>query len=139
LSPDSKPAPIPDHDSRPFWEACKQHELRVQRCAACGRFRWPPRTFCPGCYSREHEWVRLPGRGAVYSFSIVHHAVSPAFKDETPYVVALVELDGADGQVRLLSNVIDCPVEEVEVGMPVEVVFEDRSPEATVPLFRRVG
>jgi uncharacterized OB-fold protein len=132
VTPQAKPAPVPDQDSQPFWDACREHELRGQRCAACGRFRWPPRAYCPACLSAESEWVRLSGRGQVYSFSVVHHAVAPAFKDATPYVVALVTPDGTDGRMQLLSNVIDCPWEQVRVGMAVEVVFD----ETMLPSFR---
>lgn len=138
MTPQAKPAPVPDHDSQPFWDACREHQLRAQRCTACGRFRWPPRAYCPACWSADHEWAVLSGRGAVYSFSVVHHAVSPVFKDAVPYVVALVTLDGTDGRVQLLSNVTGCPWEEVRVGLEVEAVFEDIAPEASLPLFRPV-
>jgi uncharacterized OB-fold protein len=134
VTPVEKPLPVPDKDTQPFWDACRQHELRVQRCTACGRFRWPPRGFCPSCFSWEHEWTRLSGRGSVYSFVVVHHAVSPAFKDEAPYVVAMIALDGTDDEVQLTSNVVECPWEAVKVGMSVEVVFDD----AGLPKFRPV-
>lgn len=138
MSPDAKPAPIADHDSEPFWEYCRAHELRAQRCSSCGAFRWPPRTFCPKCYSWEYEWARLSGFGTVYSFSVVHHAVLPAFKEEAPYVVALVSLDGTDNEVKLLSNVVECPWDAVEVGMPVELTFDDAATDVPLPKFRRV-
>ena len=132
MTPEAKPAPLPDHDSQPFWDGCRAHQLRAQRCTACGRFRWPPRTFCPACWSLDYEWTELLGRGTVYSFSVVHHVVSPAFKQEAPYVVALITVDGSGDQVRLLSNVIDCDWEQVRVGMAVEVVFD----ETGLPKFR---
>jgi len=131
-----KPLPVPDHDSQPFWDGCREHELRIQRCMACGRFRWPPRAYCPSCCSPDHEWARLSGHGTIYSFSVVHHAVVPAFKDEVPYVVALISLEGAGERVQLLSNVIGCPWEDVQVGMPVQVLFEDVTPDVTLPKFR---
>jgi|SRR5581483_9769316 len=132
----AKPAPVPDADTRPFWEACRAGELRAQRCTHCGRFRWPPQGFCPGCYAWEHTWERLAGRGTVTSFSVVHHSAVPSFKDDLPYVVALITLDGTDDRVTLTSNVVDCPWEEVRVGMPVEVVFRAIAAEATLPQFR---
>lgn len=135
MSPETKPAPIPDRDTAPFWEYCQAHELRAQRCTACGAFRWPPRAFCPKCWSWDFEWTKLSGRGTVASFSVVHHVTSPAFKDEAPYVVALVTLDGTGGQVTLLSNIVGCPWDHVQVGLPVEVTFEDRGPDLTVPVF----
>ena len=136
MSPDAKPVPIPDHDTQPFWDACKEHELRAQRCTSCGRFRWPPRAFCPACYSWEYAWTRLSGRGTVYSFSVVHHVVVPAFGGDAPYVVALVTLEGTGDEVRLLSNIIGCSWEAVQVGMLLQVEFEDASADVTLPKFR---
>ena len=134
----AKPAPIPDEDTQPFWDACKAHELRVQRCSACGRFRWPPRGFCPACFSWDYKWEALSGRGTVHSFSVVHHVVNPAFKGSAPYVVALIAVAGTDGHVKLASNVVGCAWEEVKVGMEVEVLFEDLTEEVALPLFRPV-
>ncbi|HLH22964.1 MAG TPA: Zn-ribbon domain-containing OB-fold protein [Chloroflexota bacterium] len=131
-----KPAPVPDPDTRPFWDACRERELRAQRCTRCGRFRWPPQGFCPACYAWEHDWVRLSGRGTVTAFSVVHHSTAPAFKDELPYVVALIALDGTGDRVTITSNVVGCPWEAVAVGMPVEVVFTAISTEAMLPQFR---
>ena len=136
MSEYTKPVPVPDLDTRSFWDACKEHELRAQRCTSCGRFRWPPQGFCPGCYSWDHEWTRLSGLGRVKSFSVVHHSAVPSFRDELPYVVAVIALDGTDGRVDIMSNVGGCPWEDVRVGMPVQVVFEDVSAEATLPKFR---
>ncbi|HEX6513624.1 MAG TPA: Zn-ribbon domain-containing OB-fold protein [Chloroflexota bacterium] len=135
----AKSLPVPDMDTQPFWDACKARELRVQRCAGCGRFRWPPRAFCPRCFSWDAEWARLSGRGTVYSYTVVHHVTSPAFKEDVPYVVALVTLEGTDGAVQLIGNVIGCPWEHVQAGMPVEVMFEDVSPDVTLPQFRPSG
>jgi uncharacterized protein len=132
----ARPAPIADLDTQPFWDACQQGELQAQRCTSCGRFRWPPQGFCPGCYSWDYEWTRLSGRGTVTAFSVVHHSSVPSFKDDLPYVVALVALDGTDDRVTITSNVVGCPWEAVQVGMPVEVVFNAVSAEATLPQFR---
>lgn len=131
----SKPLPVVDSDGRPFWEACRRHELRAQRCRDCGHFRWPPRGACPACHSWDSDWALLDGAGAVASFVVVHRA-PPAFAADAPYVVAYVELDGADGQVKLLSNVVGCAWEEVRVGTRVHVVFEDVSPEISLPKFQ---
>jgi len=132
----TKPAPVPDRDTQPFWDACQAHELRAQQCTSCGRFRWPPQPFCPSCYSWEYEWRLLSGLGQVESFTVVQHTAVPSFKNDLPYVVALVALDGTDNRVLLTSNVVGCPWEEVTVGMRVEVAFNEVSPEATLPQFR---
>src|SRR4051812_39240772 len=138
MSEVAKTPPMPDLDTRPFWDACREGELRVQRCTACGRFRWPPQGFCPACYAWEHEWVPLSGRGTVTAFSIVHHSTAPAFQAELPYVVAVIALDGTDDHVAITSNVVGCPSDAVAVGMLVEVVFTPISDEATLPQFRPV-
>src|SRR6266496_3832241 len=95
----AKPLPVPDADTKPFWDACKAHELRAQRCSACGRLRWPPQGFCPSCYSWDHEWTVLSGKGKVESFSVVHHTAIPSFKESIPYVVAVIMMDETDGNV----------------------------------------
>jgi len=132
----TKPAPVPDRDTQPFWDACQAHELRAQQCTSCGRFRWPPQPFCPSCYSWEYEWRLLSGLGQVESFTVVQHTAVPSFKNDLPYVVALVALDGTDNRVLLTSNAVGCSWEDVTVGMRVDVAFNEVSPEATLPQFR---
>lgn len=131
-----KPLPAPDVDTQPFWVACKEHELRAQRCSQCGTFRWPPRQLCPHCHSWDHEWVKLGGTGTVYSYVVVHHVTVPAFQGDAPYVIAHITIDGTDERVRIMRNVIDIPWEQVKVGIPVRVVFEDVTPDITLPKFR---
>jgi len=134
----AKPLPKTDVDSQPFWDACKQRELRAQRCGDCQRFRWPPQGFCPECYSWEYEWSRLPQTGKVVTFVVVHYAAVAAFQPDLPYVVAHIAVDDADGRVQLISNIIGCPWEDVKVGMAVKAVFEDVSPEVTLAKFEPV-
>src|SRR5438874_11406719 len=117
----AKPLPTPDADTRPFWEACTAHEVRAQRCTGCGRFRWPPGPLCPHCRSWDFEWSKLAGTGEVYSYVVVQYSAVPVFAAEMPYVVARITLDGTDGAVRLTSNVVGCPPDEVRVGMQVTV------------------
>lgn len=132
----AKPLPAPDLDSQPFWEGCRARELRAQRCRQCRQLRWPPQAFCPKCYSWDFEWTKLGETGTVYSFVVVHYVSIAAFQGDVPYVVAHITVDGTDERVRLTSNVIGCPWQDVRVGMPVRVVFEDVTPEFTLPKFR---
>ena len=83
--------------------------------------------------SSRVEWVRSAGVGEVYTFSVTYQNHSPGFREELPYVLAVVEL--ADG-VRLMTNVIGCSPDQVRIGMAVEIVFEDVTPEVTLPKFR---
>ncbi len=132
----AKPVPRPDQDTQPFWDACKEHELQAQQCSSCGKFRWPPRSLCPHCRSWDFQWVPLAGTGTVYSYVVVHHVTVPAFADDAPYVIAQITVEGTDGEMRLTSNIVGCPWEDVRVGMPVTVVFEDVTREITLPKFR---
>jgi len=115
----------------PFFAAARRRELVVQRCRACGAYRFPARDICSRCLSREAAWERVAGRGVVFSFAVMHQAYHPAF--QVPYAVVVVELEEG---VRMLSNVVDCPLRELAIGMPVEVVFEELSAEVTLPKFR---
>ena len=135
----AKPLPAPNPDTKPFWDACKDHELRAQQCSACGRFRCPPQGVCLSCYSCDFEWAKLGETGTVCSFVVVHYVSVPAFAGDIPYVIAQITMDGTDNQVILTSNVIDCPWETVKVGRAVRVVDDDVTPEATTPKFRPVA
>ena len=130
----TKPLPQVSPEMAPFFEAAHRHQLVVQRCAGCGELRFPARSICSTCLSREATWVPVSGRGTVFSFAIMHQAVHPGFAADVPYAVVVVELDEGP---RLLSNLVDCPTADVRVGMPVDVVFDALTPEVTLPKFRR--
>ncbi|MGH7771962.1 MAG: Zn-ribbon domain-containing OB-fold protein [Candidatus Binatia bacterium] len=134
--PIAKNQPFLDEpEAKPFWASLKEHRLTAQRCSACGKFfPFPPKAFCPNCLSSEYEWAPVSGKGKVYSHVTYHRAWHPAYQDKVPYNVSLIELDEG---VRMVSNVVGCPPEEVQIGLPVEVVFEDLG-EYTLPKFRPV-
>jgi uncharacterized OB-fold protein len=129
----AKPLPRIDEESKGYWEACKRRELVLQRCASCGTLRHYPRAVCPVCLSDAVEWRHAAGTGTVYTFTVTHQNQAPGFRDALPYVLAYVELDEG---VRLLTNIVDCPPDDVRIGMPVEVVFEDATAEIALPRFR---
>jgi len=128
-----KPLPAITEDTQPYWEGTKQGELRAQRCRGCRHLWLPPAILCPKCLSEDVEWERLAGRGTIYSFIVVHRPQHPAFLEDAPYNVAIVELDEG---VRMHTNVVECANEELAVGMPVEVVFEKIDDNVTLPKFR---
>lgn len=131
-------APLPepaDADEAAFFSHCDRRELRIQRCAECGRFRHPPGPACPDCRSMAAEWAQVPGTGTLYSYTVAHHAVHPALKDVVPYTVALVHLDGA-GDVRLVSNLIDPGPAGPHVGLRVTLTWEEVAPGRFLPRFR---
>ena len=133
--PDDMPVPAASRETLPWWEAAAAHRLVVQRCAACGATRHPPGPICPRCHAFEHGWQELSGRGTVYTYTIVHRAFVPSLADRLPYVVVVVELEGAGG-ARLLSNLVDTEPAAVRVGMAVELVWEDMAPGLALPRFR---
>jgi hypothetical protein len=130
----ARPAPILTDDNHAFWDAAREGRLVTQRCAGCGRFQHPPRPMCPSCHGLDLEIVDVAGTGVVYSYSILHHPQHPSF--DYPVVAALIDLDEG---VRILSNLVDVPPEEVRIGMPVEVRFVPTRDEMTVPVFAPRG
>ena len=131
-----KPLPKLNADTKPFWDGCRNHELRFQRCAECGHVRWPPSILCPLCYSKEVEWIRASGKGTVFSFVVYHKAYHPAFEADLPYVVAIVELEEGP---HFLTNIVGCDPRSVSCDMPVHVSWEDISEEFSLPKFRPAG
>ena len=133
MATSKKPLPRSDEESKGFWEACQRHELYVQQCGECGTLRYYPRALCPSCLSDDTEWVLSSGRGTVYTYTVTYQNQAPGFRDALPYVLAYVTLDEG---VRLLTNIVDCRPEEVRIGMPVELVFDDVSAEVALPKFK---
>ena len=136
--PDAMPAPSANATSRPFFEAAREHRLVVQRCVGCGAHRHPPRPICPHCGSLDVEWDELDGTGTLFTWSVVHQPFLPALRSYVPYVVAIVELDGTGG-VRMASNLVEAPLDELRAGLLVEVAWEEMGPELTLPRFRPAG
>ncbi|MBI4497700.1 MAG: Zn-ribbon domain-containing OB-fold protein [Chloroflexi bacterium] len=130
------PAPVPTQDTEPFWQGCREGKLLLQRCAACGVVRYPPRPMCPQCTSLESRWVPATGTGTVFSYTVTHQALHPSLVGRTPHVIVLVELDEG---VRMTSTVLGCTPDQVRIGMPVEVVFHQETDGVILPLFRPAG
>ena len=128
-----KPLPRGEDFNGEFYRFCKDHELRFQRCQDCGAWRHMPRESCQACGSFNWAWERAGGRGRVFSWTVVHRALHPGFAEELPYAAVVVELEEG---VRIVSHVLNLPVDELRVGLPVEVVFDDVTPEVTLPKFR---
>lgn len=125
------PLPRPTALSRPHWEGCREGVLRVQRCQDCGTYVFIPQPCCTSCLGERLEWIESSGRGTLYSYTIVHRPQQPVF--EVPYTVVVVELE--EGW-HMLSNLVDCDPDEIEIGMPLEILFREMSDEITLPLFR---
>jgi uncharacterized protein len=118
-----------------FYRFCKNHELRFQRCTDCNAWRHIPRDMCAKCGSYRWEWARSSGKGKVFSWTTALQPMMPQFADQVPYSPAIVELEEG---VRMVTWVIGVKPEEFALGLPVEVAFDDVTPDVTLPKFRRV-
>jgi uncharacterized protein len=130
-----KPLPAISTLNAPYWDGLKQREVKLPRCNDCHKLWYPPGPFCPDCWSRSFTWEQLSGRGIVNSWVVFHQAYFSSVKDEIPYNVAEVELDEGP---RLLTNLVGIDNADIEIGMPVEVVFDDVTEDVTLAKFRPV-
>jgi uncharacterized OB-fold protein len=130
----SGPLPVPTPETRPFWDGVRRHELLLQRCCACGTHVFYPRAACPRCLSADLEWRRASGRGTLHTFTVVHRGARN-FPLGPPYVIAIVALDEGP---RLMTNLVGVEPDpaRIDIGMRVEVAFDDVTPDATLPRFR---
>ncbi|MFJ8816335.1 Zn-ribbon domain-containing OB-fold protein [Amycolatopsis thermoflava] len=124
--------PQPTAESAAFWAGGAQGELRIHRCRSCSRYFHPPAGVCFRCHSRDVAPEPVSGRAVVVTFTVNHH---PWFGEAfpPPYAVAIVELD-EDPEIRLTTQIVGCPVEDVRIGMAVEVVFEQHE-DVWIPVF----
>lgn len=129
----AKPLPRLDDANAPFWEAAKAHELKLQKCAGCGTLRFPATRFCADCGSDESGWVTVSGRGTVSSWCRFHQVYFEGFAEDVPYTVIVVTLEEGP---RLFSNLVEAPEDEIEIGQPVEVYFDDVTPDVTLVKFK---
>jgi len=126
-----RPRPGISRDTQFFWDGCKQDELRIQKCAGCGRLSHPPVVRCPKCGSYELGYQVASGKAKLYSFVEPVHPQMPFMT--YPYIVGLVELEEG---TRLLTNVVDVDPEQVWIGMPLTLVFRETDPDLNLPMFQ---
>ena len=132
-----KPLPAITNEAKTFWDNAAQQKLTIQRCQACQAWVWTPKPLCNECGSGKVVWTPMSGKGEVYSFTVIRQVVgraaSKSFEPDIPYVIAWVDL--AEGP-RLITNIIGCPVEKVELGMKVTVQFDKASEKVWLPKFK---
>lgn len=111
-------------EAAPYWEGTRDGRLVLPRCTDCDTVIWYPRGFCPACASFAIEWFEADGTGVVYSHAVARRGQGP-YRDVAPYVVAYVELDVPGGSgPRVMTNIVGCDPDTVEVGMAVTAVFD---------------
>jgi uncharacterized protein len=136
-----------DGENLAYFKHCAEHSFHLQRCDACNLLRYPPTTACPWCMNPKSTWVPVEGKGTVHAYTEVHHAIQPAFKPFTPYMILLVDLDTQKGRptehesLRVVGNLatpdgkLAAPevVKRVGIGTRVRMVFSDVAPGLALP------
>jgi uncharacterized OB-fold protein len=130
--------PVRDEMNAQYWDGAREHRLVLLQCPDCKQLVHPPRPSCPHCRSEELTPAEVSGMGTVYSWSVMHSPGNPGFDDVLPYAVLVVELDEQQG-LFTIGNIVDCPLEAIRIGMPVEVTYEKVTDEVTLPQWRRAG
>lgn len=128
-----KALPITKGIAETFWTSLKDRKFMIQSCTDCTKQIFYPRVVCPHCGGSHVEYAEHEGTGEIYSFSVTHRTRLPGFKDEVPYVLALVDIDGGG---RMMTNIIDCDPNEVQIGAKVKIAFTDVTEEITLPHFK---
>ena len=122
----SQPSPLPETDwpaTREFWQGAARAELRIPRCQGCARLVWYPRESCPHCGGTDLRWAVQSGRGRLFSWAVVEKPLFAPFADRVPYVTGLVALEEDPG-VRLVTNIVGCDPKDLQMEMPVRVLFQ---------------
>ena len=127
-----KPEPIIDNDSAIYWQSAKNNKLMVQRVKNSNEYFLYSRQLTKNINDNATEWIEVIGKGKIYSYTEVSAPAGPAFKEETPYIVASIELDEG---ARIISNIIKTDIKNITIGKRVKVVFEKQSENLTIPMF----
>lgn len=136
-----------DGENLTYFKHCANHDFHLQKCDDCSLLRYPPNTGCPWCGGANATWTRVEGKGEVHSYNEVHHAIQPAFKGHTPYMLLVVDLDTQKGKpsdveaIRVCANlttpdgVLAPPdmVKKVGIGTRVRMVFSDVADGLSLP------
>lgn len=136
-----------DTENLEYFRYCAAHDFRLQACTRCGLLRYPPTTACPWCANPEARWTSVEGRGTVHSYTEIHHAIQPAFRDHVPYLVLLVDLDTQKGAptaeeaLRVVGNLATADgvlappglVRKTGIGTRMRMVFADVAPGLALP------
>ena len=120
------PAPAVNPEIKPYFDAAGEGRLLVKKCKSCGQYHHYPRAICPHCFSDQTEWTEAKGTGTVYTYSVLRRGAP------VPYCIAYVTLDEG---VTMMTNIVDCDLDAVKIGMKVKVAFKPTDGGPSVPVF----
>ena len=127
-----KPMPLPDEESKAYFEAAAKGVLMLKQCEDCQAYLQPDAKFCSQCLGEKLDWAEASGKGTLFTFGIVHQKI-PGFENDTPYNVSVIQLPEGP---RMTCNVIECANEDLKLGMPLQVLFKDAGNGTPIPKFR---
>ena len=130
-----KPLPVITEENHPFWEGCRQGKLLLQYCERCQHYQFYPRLYCMQCSADILRWLEVSGRGTIYSYTLIYQNKSPEFVHDTPYNVAIVQLEEGP---RMLSSIVDIDPTDLRVDLPVTIIFDPVSEGISLPRFKPV-
>ncbi|HTX29305.1 MAG TPA: OB-fold domain-containing protein [Streptosporangiaceae bacterium] len=136
-APYLKPLPQVTEANREFFEGLKRREFLVPKCGQCGDYNWVPYPACRSCLSEDQTWTRVSGEATVYSYSVIYRGPG-AFDADVPYVVVLGELTERPRPCLVLGNLVGTDPDEIRVGMPVQIAYQD-IPGEDITLWRWVA
>ncbi len=125
--------PVIYPEELPYWEGTKKRELWLQRCNCCAKTWYPIGPACPACFAMDFKWTKMSGLGVVHNYVVYHKAWTPWYTSRVPYAVVQVQLEEGP---RLTTNLLDCPIADIKIGMPVQADYEDITDEITLVQFR---
>ena len=127
-----RPMPTPTRESQPYWDGLREGKLMLQHCAGCGKVRHYPRPVCPHCFSMESEFKAAPLGGTLHTWTVCHHPFNFFFKAQSPFIVALVDMDA---DVRINAPLRGVAESDLKIGQKVTLAFEPVTQEITLPYF----
>ena len=133
--PGKKPRPTPSPLTRPFWEGTRRGKLMLPHCLACDRVHWYPRYLCPFCHATDIDWMEASGEGRIHTYAVQHRAFG-GWAEETPFVTAYIDLQEGDRMATVLRGVDPLAPEDIKIGAPVRVEFEDVGDDIHIPYWR---
>ena len=131
-----KPLPRPQGESDVYWQKAKKHELWLRRCDECGKAYFYPRDISPCCFSKRTSWMKASRRATLHTYAIANRAPSPEFAADVPYVPAIVDLEEGPRMATNIVGIGEPAPENLRIGMPLVVTFEDVSDTIALPKFR---
>jgi len=129
-----KPIPLKTQDNQLYWDAADRHELVLQKCDTCHSYNHPPGPACSKCGSTELSWEHQGSdiTGSIYSYVVSYRPFLPGFQDDLPTIIVVVQLDHLP-EVKIIGNVLGCSPEEIKIGMPVKMTWQDITEDRALP------